>query len=90
MTLADRTLSGLPQRELDGDPPVARGGGARRRAEALTGYGFLAPALLLLGLFLFVPLGWAFACSGADATQDGATAPHGVVSPVMKVALMVT
>ncbi len=30
---------------------------------ALTGYGFLAPAIALLGLFLFVPLGWALLTS---------------------------
>ena len=29
----------------------------------LTGYAFLAPSLLLLGLFVFLPLGWAFVIS---------------------------
>ena len=35
----------------------------RRLTESLTGYGFLSPAVALLGLFLFVPLGWAVVTS---------------------------
>lgn len=41
--------------------PAARQ--ARRAREALSGYAFLAPAVLLLGLFLFVPLVWALVLS---------------------------
>ncbi len=73
MTLTDRTCSGVEPRRREDAPPVARGGGARRRAEALAGYGFLAPALLLLGLFLFLPLALAFVTSfqRTDGFGDG-------------------
>lgn len=44
-------------------PDRPRDGRRHRVREALSGYAFLAPAVLLLGLFLFVPLAWAFALS---------------------------
>jgi multiple sugar transport system permease protein len=42
-----------------------RGSGRRRRSlrDALTGYSFLIPNLSILGLFVFVPLGWVFMIS---------------------------
>ena len=49
---------------LPGPADVApRAARARRAREAVSGYAFLAPALLLLGVFLFVPLAWAFLLS---------------------------
>ena len=54
----------LTRERADARAPDAPGGGRARRArEALSGYAFLAPAVLLLGLFLFVPLVWAFVLS---------------------------
>jgi multiple sugar transport system permease protein len=56
----DQHLATAPPTARPPDRPrVAAGRRRRRVASALTGYGFLAPAIVLLGLFLFVPLGWA-------------------------------
>ena len=48
-------------------------GGRRRRgwSDLLTGHAFLTPNLLLLALFLFVPLGWAFLLSFQDVGSFG-------------------
>ncbi len=40
-------------------PPVRRGTRRRALSDALTGYTFLLPNLVLLGVFLFLPLVWA-------------------------------
>jgi multiple sugar transport system permease protein len=47
--------------------------GRRRRgwSDLLTGYAFVTPNLLLLVLFLFVPLGWAFVLSFQDVGSFG-------------------
>jgi multiple sugar transport system permease protein len=37
--------------------------GRRRLAESVTGYSFIAPNMVLLGVFLFLPVGWAFMIS---------------------------
>ncbi|MET1005156.1 MAG: sugar ABC transporter permease [Propionibacteriaceae bacterium] len=62
MTLTDaprvRAAEGTDRR-----PGQRRRGRARRIGELLTGYAFLAPSLLLLGLFVFLPLAWAFSIS---------------------------
>ena len=44
-------------------PRAARGGARRRLADLVTGYAFVSPNLLLLAVFLFLPLGWAFVLS---------------------------
>jgi ABC-type sugar transport system permease subunit len=56
-----------------GTAATERTGGSRGRKlrEALTGYFFVAPNLVLLALFLFIPLGWAFILSFQDATAFG-------------------
>ncbi|WP_309615136.1 sugar ABC transporter permease [Salinibacterium sp.] len=38
---------------------ASRTGRRRRHSETLAGYSFLAPNLIILGLFLFIPVGWA-------------------------------
>ena len=45
--------------------------GARRRT--LASYGFLGPNLVLLGVFLFLPLGWAFLISFQESSGFGAS-----------------
>lgn len=57
--------------------PIARPeapdrGRGRRAREALSGYVFLAPAVLLLGVFLFVPLVWALVLSFERTNGFGA------------------
>ena len=42
---------------------LSTSGRLRRVRSTLTGYVFLAPSLVLLGLFVFLPLGWAFVIS---------------------------
>ena len=49
--------------------PAARRG--RRWSDLVTGYAFVTPNLLLLVLFLFVPLGWAFVLSFQDVGSFG-------------------
>jgi ABC-type sugar transport system permease subunit len=52
--------------------PASSPGRRRRRwGDLLTGYGFLGPNLLLLALFLFLPLGWAFLLSFQDVGSFG-------------------
>ena len=46
-------------------------GRRRRWSDLLTGYAFVTPNLLLLVLFLFVPLGWAFVLSFQDVGSFG-------------------
>ena len=72
MTLTDRPGVRTVARDADVAHPVRR----RRVREALSGYAFLAPAVVLLGLFLFVPLGWALALSfqRTNGFGDGAFA----------------
>ena len=53
-------------------PQRARGRRRRRIADAFTGYAFLGPSLVLLGLFVFVPLGWAFLISLQQTDGFGA------------------
>ncbi len=55
--------SRLPTPTSEQPPAVRRRGRSRRLGETLTGYGFLVPSLLLLGLFVFLPLVWAFLVS---------------------------
>lgn len=43
--------------------PAFRASTGRKIADLITGYAFVSPNLLLLVLFLFVPLGWAFVLS---------------------------
>ncbi|HYO39282.1 MAG TPA: sugar ABC transporter permease [Nocardioidaceae bacterium] len=50
-------------------PPAGRP--RRRWAELVIGYSFLTPNLLLLALFLFVPLGWAFLLSFQEVGSFG-------------------
>ena len=57
MTLTDRAPVAHAR------PDLPRDGRRRHIREALSGYAFLAPAVVLLGLFLFVPLVWALALS---------------------------
>lgn len=70
------TLTGpAQQRAAVQDEDGRRPGGLRRRSglgsgrrtrrlrQALTGYAFLAPSLVLLGIFLFLPLAWALVLS---------------------------
>jgi multiple sugar transport system permease protein len=70
-------VSVLP-RVADGPSPrnrrvrPGRSGRAQRAAEALTGYAFLAPSLVLLGLFVFLPLVWAFVISFQRTNGFGA------------------
>ena len=55
-------------------PPVpvrSRGRGRRQWGDLLTGYAFVTPNLLLLVLFLFVPLGWAFVLSFQEVGSFG-------------------
>lgn len=56
-----------------GGRPVARSRGRQRGrlAEAVTGYTFVAPNLLLLVVFLFVPLGWAILLSFQEVGSFG-------------------
>ena len=55
--------------------PDASATAARRRrrrwSDLLTGYAFVTPNLLLLVLFLFIPLGWAFVLSFQDVGSFG-------------------
>ncbi|MEJ7647601.1 MAG: sugar ABC transporter permease [Nakamurella sp.] len=58
------TLTDSLQQRSQADRPVKRvkapsGGRNRRVREAASGYAFLLPSLVLLGLFLFLPLVWA-------------------------------
>lgn len=62
------------------EPPLpattytARSGrGAARQRATLASYGFLGPNLILLGLFLFLPLGWALLISFQKSSGFGAT-----------------
>jgi multiple sugar transport system permease protein len=43
----------------------------RKLADLVTGYAFISPNLLLLTLFLFVPLGWAFVLSFQEVGSFG-------------------
>lgn len=52
--------------------PVARSGRRRRRSDALAGYSFIAPNLLILALFLFIPVGWAVGISLQSTNGFGA------------------
>jgi len=61
VTLTDRARPQEP--DARPRPDASHSGRARRVREALSGYAFLAPAVLLLGVFLFVPLAWAFLLS---------------------------
>jgi multiple sugar transport system permease protein len=49
----------------------SRGSAGRKLADLVTGYAFVSPNLLLLALFLFVPLGWAFVLSFQDVGSFG-------------------
>lgn len=51
--------------------PRRRRPSARTVRTALTAYGLLAPALLLFGVFLLVPIGLAFVLSAQDSTGIG-------------------
>lgn len=59
MTLTDSLRQRGPADRAPKRPPVSAGGRSRRVREAATGYAFLLPSLVLLGLFLFLPLVWA-------------------------------
>jgi multiple sugar transport system permease protein len=58
--------------QRSGSPSTARASRSRKLADLATGYTFVAPNLLLLVLFLFVPLGWAFVLSFQDVGSFGA------------------
>ena len=58
MTVATRPVDEVVRR-----PRPSRGPRRRRWAELATGYAFVTPNLVLLVLFLFIPLGWAFVLS---------------------------
>ncbi|MBG6217130.1 ABC-type sugar transport system permease subunit [Arthrobacter sp. CAN_A6] len=53
------------------DPGAGRTGKRFRSTSAA--YGFLTPNLVLLGLFLFIPLGWAFLISFQESSGFGAS-----------------
>lgn len=61
----------VPVRPASSTP--APGGRLHRVREAITGYLFVAPNLLLLTLFLFIPLGWAVLISFQKASSFGPT-----------------
>lgn len=68
-----------------GSPPAAtrqsRKGPSRSGfRETLTAYGFMAPNLFLLSLFLFLPLGWAFLISFQESGGFGGTAWVGLAN----------
>jgi len=52
-------------------PARRRGRDRRRLSDLLTGYAFVTPNLVLLVLFLFVPLGWAFVLSFQEVGSFG-------------------
>ncbi|TKV28464.1 sugar ABC transporter permease [Arthrobacter sp. NamB2] len=52
---------------------VQPGRTSRQRRATLTSYGFLGPNLILLGIFLFLPLGWAFLISFQESGGFGAS-----------------
>lgn len=52
--------------------PTARLGRRRRHSDALAGYSFIAPNLLILALFLFIPVGWAVGISLQSTNGFGA------------------
>ncbi|MCJ1696895.1 MULTISPECIES: carbohydrate ABC transporter permease [Rathayibacter] len=58
-------------RRREGAPAPARRRSAARTREALTGYGFVAPNMLLMALFLFVPILWAIQLSFQDSRGFG-------------------
>jgi multiple sugar transport system permease protein len=54
--------------------PTARPSrGHRGQRATLASYGFLGPNLVLLGIFLFLPLGWAFLISFQESSGFGAS-----------------
>lgn len=62
------------------DPPASpaatyarTGNRSRRQRATLASYGFLGPNLILLGIFLFLPLGWAFFISFQESSGFGAS-----------------
>ena len=59
-----------PVESRTGRAPSA-GGPRRRWGDLVTGYAFITPNLLLLVLFLFIPLGWAFVLSFQDVGSFG-------------------
>lgn len=58
-------------RRVDADTPSGSGRRLMAIREAATGYLFVWPNLLLMGVFLFFPLGWAIVLSFQDATSFG-------------------
>ena len=69
MALATRPAQRSGRR---GPTAGARASRTRKIADLATGYGFVTPNLLLLVLFLFVPLGWAFVLSFQKVGSFGA------------------
>jgi multiple sugar transport system permease protein len=65
------TVETVDRPKVTPTPPRSRGRKMSRLREALTAYVFVAPNLLLLALFLFVPLGWAIVLSLQDAKSFG-------------------
>jgi multiple sugar transport system permease protein len=64
--------SGLAAGVTAGDGTTSRRGRGRRRwMETLTGYAFVSPNVLLLVVFLFVPLAWAFVLSFQEVGSFG-------------------
>jgi multiple sugar transport system permease protein len=59
------------QRSRRRGPARSRASTGRRLADLVTGYAFISPNLLLLVLFLFVPLGWAFVLSFQEVGSFG-------------------
>jgi multiple sugar transport system permease protein len=63
--------TGATERVVGRPAPRGTGRTRGRLAEAVTGYTFVAPNLLLLVLFLFVPLGWAILLSFQEVGSFG-------------------
>lgn len=63
LTRPDQDVLRTGQRPRPTDRSTGRGGRRERLGAATVGYAFLTPSIVLLGLFVFVPLGWAVAIS---------------------------
>ena len=67
-------MTAVTARDRVGAPVPARPRAARRATrirEALVGYGFLAPNLVLMAIFLFVPIVWAIVLSFQETKGFG-------------------